>query len=89
MSFYLPGVVSAAGEVLQDPASAAGGQPVARDHRGRALQPQVPQRDDGEDGRQAGTVEVCGGVPAHHQGLETDAVQEGEAGCVERCLRSG
>ena len=75
-------IVLAAGEVLQDPAAPAGGQPVARDHRGRALQPQVPQRDDRQDGRPAGAVEVRGGVPAHHQGLEADAVQEGEAGDV-------
>ena len=53
---------------------------MARDHRGRALQPQVPQRDDGEDGCPTGAVEVRGGVTAHHQGLEADALQEGEAG---------
>ena len=33
-------------------------------------------------------MEVRGGVAAHHQGLEADAVQEGEAGhsVLQRCL---
>ena len=60
---------------------------MAAGHLWRALQPQVPQRDDRAHGRAPGAVEVRRRHHPRHQGLEADALQKGMMSvCLSVCL---